>query len=138
MATTIRQHMITCGGACSVVAEINQLLVAFLKYTPALHSDDYFICAMKMRQKASNFILISCIPSAFTGSLVSLIFTCKTNVEEIMLSCVCNCACSNCSNCVLTCKARAAIPAEPSNVDKSHQPSPSWPGPPTDQRRSSP
>ena len=57
MATTISQHMITCGGACSVVAEINQLLVTFLKYTPALHSDDYFICAMKMRQKASNFIL---------------------------------------------------------------------------------
>ena len=43
MATTIRQHMITCGGACSVVAEINQLLVTFLKHTPALHSDDYFI-----------------------------------------------------------------------------------------------
>lgn len=43
MATAISQHMITCGGACSVVAEINQLLVAFLKYTPALHSDDYFI-----------------------------------------------------------------------------------------------
>ena len=43
MDTAISQNMITCGGACSVVAEINQLLVAFLKYTPALHSDDYFI-----------------------------------------------------------------------------------------------
>ena len=41
MATTIRQHMITCGGACSVVAEINQLLVAFLKNTPVLHYDDF-------------------------------------------------------------------------------------------------
>ena len=42
MATAISQHMITCGGARSVVAEINQLLVAFLKHTPALHFDDYF------------------------------------------------------------------------------------------------
>ena len=49
MATTIRQHMITCGDACSVVAEINQLLVTFLKYTPALQTDDFFMCTKKMR-----------------------------------------------------------------------------------------
>ena len=54
MATTIRQHMITCGGACSVVAEINQLLVAFLKHTPELHYDDFFMCTKKMRLGTSK------------------------------------------------------------------------------------